>query len=338
KHAARLGSACESSLRGLVALQHFFDLDLGDQGDLSLPRELRRSDDEFVDETGPNQDVSLQMVMDATRALYVVEGATMDFASELSASGLDLEEVPHEVERLKADFADRLVQCVRSCLGSHAHSCPELLRAVTNAMSQSGLANMERACSDCPQVVVSGGEQRLVFDLRRADALGVATWALHLLVEKTDFESCLAVVDEEPLPRPCGLGSRLARSACVHFSLTGFSATSAIEQGAVVVDAQVLGWELLLVDMCGRPFMLPPPPADPISDDEAEGPGSRQYNNTNYNNNYNNSNQQQQQQQQQQRPQVSYPSGPGCGGRWQSPQPRALRFCFPSWGLAAVAA
>ncbi|CAE8720765.1 unnamed protein product [Polarella glacialis] len=195
KHAARLGSACESSLRGLVALQHFFDLDLGD---LSLPRELRRSDDEFVDETGPNQDVSLQMVMDATRALYVVEGATMDFASELSASGLDLEEVPHEVERLKADFADRLVQCVRSCLGSHAHSCPELLRAVTNAMSQSGLANMERACSDCPQVVVSGGEQRLVFDLRRADALGVATWALHLLVEKTDFESCLAVVDEEP--------------------------------------------------------------------------------------------------------------------------------------------
>merc|ERR1740117_1638765 len=107
-------------------MQHLLEID---SEDASLPEDTRRCEDTCVD------GVNWQFLLDAARGHYDVSGVAFDY-SEVSGG---------EPEQ---DFVDRLVGEVRRATSSG------LLARVTSAMSQSGLAALERACL-C-KVVVSG--------------------------------------------------------------------------------------------------------------------------------------------------------------------------------------
>lgn len=226
-------------LRRRVALQHFLDQDIAD---LDPQSGSPLDDDDFVPSSGSRGnlpgDVSKQLLLDVTRGIYVVDGVQYHFADELEASGISLEEAPDQVEALKEDFQERVVAAIRRCLSgpSEEFPPPRLVRAVTRAMSQVGLAGLEKACSrEGPDVVVSGGDQEIRVDLTRGGASeddeqparGARSWRLAFGVEKTDFERVMVFDGDDTELIECpARGSRLARHAVVRVSCPSASACS----------------------------------------------------------------------------------------------------------------
>lgn len=227
--------------------------------DVGLPPESRRSEDRFGGE--PNaalaglelpqaQDICEQLLLDSTRATFVVDGDTLSLEQELLEAGVSLEDSPEEFERFAGPMPGRLVGALRRSLGGDRAAPSILVRAVSAEMSQSGLAHIERACG-APQVVVSGGEQSVNLELRAHGPDG--PWDLELRVRKWGFELCVLYgahpdsEDAEPSPLSCGPQSCVERLGSVRFWLA---------KGGKAVEADVLDvrWELRLVDGAGRPL------------------------------------------------------------------------------------
>lgn len=147
---------------------------------------------------------------------------------ELRYQGLIHDRQPEEIERLQQRFQRRLVAAVQHCLQD---SPPALLvQAVTTMMSQSGLANVERAC-DRPQVFVCGGEQHVQYDLVH---VGEDTWEVSMLVRKEGFEQCMVYAEEgisnandgaagrmhlDPVAVSCAVSSCIQKSCRLHVRL-----------------------------------------------------------------------------------------------------------------------
>lgn len=228
-------------LKEIAALQHYLQVDLDDLG---LPPEARRSEDAYG---GVDSNISEQMLLDAPRSTFVVDGQVLDFASAIGHTRrTSVNRDPDEVEKLHKEFTAQLVATVRQCLGGSPP--PNLLRVVTTSMSQSGLANLERAC-DTLQVAVSGGEQQLRYSLTSLSVSG-GPWDVELFLRKTGFEQCIICRSavpgefEDPIPLACSSRSSITKSCRIRY---GFSAGDALE-----VDAQEMHIEHQLVDRQGR--------------------------------------------------------------------------------------
>lgn len=182
-------SLSTEALYSTLAMQHFLEVDATDQ---RLPPGERHSEDIITD------GVSDQFLIDAPRGRFKVDGEVFYFqAADPSES--------------KDDFVARLVSAVRKA--SH----PALLVNVTSAMSQSGLAALERACL-C-RVAVSGGTQEVDYGLesnpRRRDVVIV-----KLQVRRRGFRSY--IIDGGDVdPLKCDVQSSLRKAAVVRFSLDG---------------------------------------------------------------------------------------------------------------------
>merc|ERR1712039_171938 len=132
--------------------------------------------------------------------------------------------------------------------------CPRVLvQAVSRSLSQSGMANLERACGG-PQVIISGGEQRLQYDLVSISESPVI-WEVHAAMRKELFES-FVIIDEacdgemgSVTVLQCSADSFISRSCVLRFTLKG--------EGEVLVDACGLVNEIHLVDDNGQPLQLP---------------------------------------------------------------------------------
>lgn len=177
-------------LYSALAMQHFLDLDMVD---INLPVEMRRSEDEYTD------NVCAQFCLDATRACYVVNGESFHFAE---SGGGETEEM----------FLNRLTSAVRKA------TPPELLARVTNAMSQSGLAALERASLCC--AAVSGGTQDVSYRLE-PDPVHMEGVLVTLQVEKRGFTEYILARTEDPSPLPSDKSSCVCKSAVVAYSSKG---------------------------------------------------------------------------------------------------------------------
>mmetsp|Transcript_108338 Transcript_108338/g.209734 ORF Transcript_108338/g.209734 Transcript_108338/m.209734 type:complete len:404 (+) Transcript_108338:97-1308(+) len=228
-----------------VALQHYIDVDLED---LSLPEAQRRAGDSFCGDGG---NICEQMVLDAPRSTFVVEGETFDFASEFASDPNGPYVGTSEYDQLQRAFCDRLVSQVVRCLGGDP--APRLLRAVSTTMSQSGLANVERAC-ELPQVAVCGGDQQVCYELI-PKGLGAKCWDITLSVRKEGFEHCISFGPPESSangkkqqdyePMACGSECFLAKSCTVRFRV-------GLHGDDVEADVLELRNEFKLVDRHGR--------------------------------------------------------------------------------------
>lgn len=231
-------------LYSMVALQHFLQVDLDD---LSLPSNLRRSEDTFG---GANSDVAEQFLLDGPRSTFCIDGEVLDFARE----AMDLKGDHERVDRLQVQFVDRLVVAVQKCLGD-----ARLLPAVTTTLSQSGLANVERSIT-MAQVAVSGGEQQLRYSLASRGPSG--PWDMDLMVRKAGFEQVIVcgqpifpvqgVRWEESTPLGCSPASSISKSCSIRYSLTA--------AGTIEVDARDMQIIFHILDRHGRviPGFAPP--------------------------------------------------------------------------------
>ncbi|CAE8617977.1 unnamed protein product, partial [Polarella glacialis] len=247
---------CAEELRDIAALQHFAWVDLED---LSLAPEERRSEDVFV---GASGNVCEQLLLDATRAALWVDEEEFDFSKELRELRAGLQFGPEEDRRRQSEFCDRVVAAVESSLGEDPPAI--LTRVVSTAMSQSGLANVERAC-DRPQVAVSGGDQDLRYRMQRLAPDG--PWDIELFVRKVGFDHCIIcrppaqsigrkhhVDDNEDLvPVPCSPSSCITKSCRLRYRMVGPSRE-------VQVDTLSLNREHRLLDRNGRPLLGFEPP------------------------------------------------------------------------------
>jgi len=231
-----------AALREVVAMQHYLEVDMED---LTLPEAERRSEDSYA---GPGGDVCDQMLLDAARGTFVVGGEEFDFSVEVAGHQTTVETNPCEMERLQQAFTDRLVAAVIRCLGDEPP--PLLLRAVTTAMSQSGMANVERACSG-PQVVVSGGEQALRYELR---TVSQDSWEVCASMRKWEFEE-FVVVEEAASDEPgkvtiaqCSSSSYIARTCSLRFQ---------VQEGGIHADVCGFSDQVWIVDDKGKPIHLP---------------------------------------------------------------------------------
>ncbi|CAL1126085.1 unnamed protein product [Cladocopium goreaui] len=207
-------------LQRLVALQHFLEVDVAD---LHLPAEQRCSEDQYF-ERAPLEDVCMQFLMDVTRGVYILEGSRYEFEEVLAKSGLNIEEESLLVEQLKEDFSHkvaadlrrRLVESSAGKLAENQAGYNVLVRGATSLLSQSGLANVERACD--AQLVVSGGDQELIFELKRAED-EAESWDFILTCEKTNFNGFMSTEGGETRFFHCSSNSRIFRSAVVRMTV-----------------------------------------------------------------------------------------------------------------------
>eukprot|EP00434_Breviolum_minutum_P019366 symbB.v1.2.017073.t1/scaffold1283.1/size126978/12 len=228
-----------NELLEIVALQHLLWIDLED---LSLPPEERRSEDAF---TGTDGAVCEQLLLDAPRELFVIDGVEFHFAREappeLHRGDLD----GNDLEILKRQFGDRVVAAIRVALEG-AIPLVQLMRAVTSALSQSGLAHLEQACGAW-HVAVSGGEQEVRFELCPHPG---GPWDLELFVRKANFQQCIVYsqgANEDSSPRACSPSSFFLKSCRIRYSVT--------EDGAVQVDVLGITREHYLADVNGKPLL-----------------------------------------------------------------------------------
>lgn len=232
-----------NELLEIVALQHLLWIDLED---LSLPADERRSEDAF---TGEDAAVCEQLLLDAPRELFVIDGVEFHFAREApEMHGAHLD--GNDLEILKRQFGDRVVAAIRAAISSGARASVLLMRAVTSALSQSGLAHLEQACAAL-QLAVSGGEQEVRFELRPCAPGG--PWELELFVRKANFQQCIIYssggndVPEDSSPRACSPSSFFLKSCRIRYSVT--------EDGAVQLDVLGIQQEHQLVDVNGEPLL-----------------------------------------------------------------------------------
>ncbi|CAE7022254.1 nipblb [Symbiodinium natans] len=239
-----------SQLRRHAALQHFLEVDVAD---LYLPPHKRCSEDTYMDE--PLQDVCVQFLMDVTRGVYVVQGVRYDFEAELVKSGLDVEHQSLEVESLKETFAFNVAVDVRRQLaesdaGHMGQRCSnQLVQAATALLTQSGLANIERACGD--HIIVSGGDQELFFELKQGPP---RCWDLVLSCKKSNFTSfMLGSRSDEAEVLICAPSSHITR-----FALIRLAASDNDHLQPISVEVLDFRSEVELQDQLGRPISLFP--------------------------------------------------------------------------------
>lgn len=185
------GSLSTEALYSTLTMQHLLDIDADDQ---RRPADQRHSEDTVTD------GVSDQFLIDAPRGRFTVDGELFYFPDT----------DPHES---KEAFVRRLVQTVRQV------SPPSLLVNVTSAMSQSGLAALERACLCC--VAVSGGTQEVDYALERSPER-VNGVLVKLQVLRRGFRSYIIdsnSCDADPLS--CDSQSSVQKSAVVAFGVDG---------------------------------------------------------------------------------------------------------------------
>lgn len=201
------------------------------------------------------------MLLDAGRSDFAFPGGLeMSFRREMEAKGASLEENSLEVEHMLRDFESRLVRTLLRSLGEDAPLV--LIQAVSRAMSQSGMANLERACIG-PQIVVSGGEQSLRYELAEVSP---EAWEVRASMRKHQFEQFVAV-EEVGLDEPgkvqvieCSLDSQIFRSCTLRFELQRQPLGGGIGRGdlgePLGVDVQDLVDRVELLDASGRPLRL----------------------------------------------------------------------------------
>lgn len=228
-------------LRALVALQHFASVDVQD---LSLPPSERCSDDDFTDEG-----ISRQLQLDAGRSDFVLLDRELSFKQELELRGASLEQDSLEVERLLREFELRLERAFLDCFTER--SSPLLIQAISQTMSQSGMANVEQACAG-PHIVVSGGEQTLRYELT---SLSPDTWEVSSLLRKYDFQQfvlCDEVNTDDPSKvhvMECSAKSQILRSCTLRFEID--------DNGGLCVDARSLVDRFEMFDTSGKRLQIP---------------------------------------------------------------------------------
>ena len=145
----------------------------------------------------------------------MVQGTRHNFEETLAKSGLDVEKQSLEVESLKEAFATSLAADIRRQLTESdagfmsQKGANQLVQAVTALLTQSGLANIERACND--HIMVSGGEQELQFELRQGPP---RCWDLVMSCKKFNFTSFVhSSQSDEAEVLTCAAGSQISRPA-----------------------------------------------------------------------------------------------------------------------------
>mmetsp|Transcript_11489 Transcript_11489/g.23290 ORF Transcript_11489/g.23290 Transcript_11489/m.23290 type:complete len:389 (+) Transcript_11489:90-1256(+) len=210
------------ALYSAVMMQHLLELDAADPG---LPADEHCAEDAF--ENGLNS----QFLLDATRGRYIVEGEVFHFAD---AEGDEPEEA----------FLVRTANAVRRLTLQRGGT--RLLERVTTAMSQSGIAAIERT-SLC-RTAVSGGsmevDYRLDEDPGREDGLLV-----RLQTRRQGFREympCSGSGGQDSAPLPCDAGSSLQKVASVAYGPTGevdvldFREDISIGRGGELLEAELL--------------------------------------------------------------------------------------------------
>lgn len=178
-----------TALYSALAMQHLLELD---RANFHLPAAQRRSEDRYVD------GVCEQFLLDAPRSRYVVAGEVLHFPEA------------HAAGETQQAFASRLTSAVRR------EAPAGMVSVVTTAMSQSGLAALERA-SMC-NAAVSGGQQTVEYTLR-ADPANPKGALVTLQVDKRGFREYLMAQYDEPMPSDAC--SSLHKSAMVSFTADG---------------------------------------------------------------------------------------------------------------------
>eukprot|EP00913_Durusdinium_trenchii_P035639 g33351.t1 len=171
-------------LERLAALQHFLEVDIAD---LHLPPEQRCSEDEPLG----------------------LEGRAVFFQG-----GKELKE--NFSQKVAAEIRQRLRQSPAGKTAESEAGYNVLVRGATSLLSQSGLANLERACD--ARVVVGGGDQELIFELKPCE--NEAAWDFLLCCEKMNFENFMvAGPDGSNQFFQCGTGSRIFRSTQIRLTV-----------------------------------------------------------------------------------------------------------------------
>lgn len=219
--ARREDIACALSTETLysaIAMQHYLDLDAVD---VHLSPDLRRSEDSY------RGGISQQFLVDATRAFYSVAGEVFRFGTGEA----------HETE---TEFLRRLVSRLRLFT-------PEaLLASVTNAMSQSGLAALERAslCS----AAVSGGSQEVEYR-HQVDPENKECVLVTVQVCKKGFREYILASSEDPAPVSCDAGSFVRKAATIVFCINGdIDVVNLTEEIEISLDGKMLS----LLDLCDK--------------------------------------------------------------------------------------
>lgn len=220
-------------LRSIVAMQHYVDRDLQD---LQQPEASRCYRDTF--EGGC---ISRQLLLDATRSNYQVDGRTFNFPLLFEEHGRPAEEEPV----LRRCFVESLVSAVQDSLGRGVAPPPLLACAITSTLSQAGLANLDLACGG-PHVAVSGGEHRVHFCLQaRADG----AWDVTISTHKVGFESFI-ICNMRDVPQDARSCSCSTRSSILKLCTIRF--TVQIATGEVGADVLRLHKEVAILDKWGR--------------------------------------------------------------------------------------
>mmetsp|Transcript_103026 Transcript_103026/g.322375 ORF Transcript_103026/g.322375 Transcript_103026/m.322375 type:complete len:389 (+) Transcript_103026:139-1305(+) len=186
------------ALYSALMMQHLLELDAADP---DLPAAERCSEDAFED------GINSQFLLDATRGRFVVEGEVFHFAEA-------------EADESEEALLERTVGAVRQVVLQHGGS--RLLEWVTTAMSQSGIAAVERA--GLCRAAVSGGcaqvDYRLDEDPERKDGLLV-----RLQTRRQGFREYLldapGASEEDAAPLSCASSSSLQKTATVSYGPGG---------------------------------------------------------------------------------------------------------------------
>eukprot|EP00438_Fugacium_kawagutii_P034051 Skav232726 [mRNA] locus=scaffold1843:62615:79073:- [translate_table: standard] len=139
---------------------------------------------------GEDGAVAEQLLLDAPRELFVIDGTEFHFAREASPEmyGADLD--GNDLEVLKRQFGERVVAAIHAALAPAGKSLRLLMRAV------------------------SGGEQDVRFELRSCSPDG--PWDLELFVRKANFRQCIiynnSEATEDSSPRACSPSSFFLKS------------------------------------------------------------------------------------------------------------------------------
>jgi len=231
------GRLPDSELQCIVAMQHYIDMDLKD---LQLPEESRCYRDTF--EGGC---VSRQLLLDAVRSAYEVDGRQFNWPVLFAAHGRPAD----EEAILRRCFIESLVSAIMDSLGRGVVPPPLLVCAITSTLSQAGLANLDLACG-APHLVVSGGESRVHFSLlARADG----AWDVTISTHKVGFES-FVVCSAKDAPaadmrsRSCSNRSSILKLCTIRFTVQ-------IGSGEVEANVLKLHKAIDVVDRRGRSLL-----------------------------------------------------------------------------------
>lgn len=175
-----------TEIRFLVSLQHFIQ---EDTNDLYNPEGMRKNNDSF--EGFLTESVNSQLVKDAHRSEWSIDGATYSIQKELESSP------PEDRRKLTQKFQHDLVTALEAYLLAFAKrrqlstlGTKKLIQVVSTQMSQCGLANFDRGSSSSRFFINGQGlEQRTTFSLSTmVDSRGEESLKLSLLCMKTGFK------------------------------------------------------------------------------------------------------------------------------------------------------